>query len=60
MKVNTIRNEDHYLATLREVSRLIEIDPTEDSPEGKRLHMLGTLVQAYEAEHYPIDRSPPN
>ena len=26
-----------------------------DSPEGERQDVLGTLVQAYEARHHPID-----
>ena len=30
-----------------------------DSPEGERQDVLGTLVQAYEAKHYPIDPPDP-
>lgn len=55
MRINAIRNEDDYLATLQEVSALIDLDPVADSSEGKRLDVLGKLVQAYEAKHYPID-----
>lgn len=36
------------------MSALIDIDPAVDSPDGDRLDVLGTLVQAYEAKHYPI------
>jgi HTH-type transcriptional regulator/antitoxin HigA len=59
MEINAIRTEDDYLAAMREVSTLIDLDPTGDSPEGERLDVLGTLVQAYEVKHYPIDPPDP-
>jgi HTH-type transcriptional regulator/antitoxin HigA len=55
MEIKAIRTEAGYLAALQEVSVLIDLDPFEDSPEGERLDVLGTLVQAYESKHYPID-----
>jgi HTH-type transcriptional regulator/antitoxin HigA len=58
MEIKAIRTDVDYLAALQEVSALIDIDPAADSPDGDRLDVLGTLVQAYEAKHYPID--PPN
>ena len=54
MEIKAIRSEPDYLAALREVSALIDLDPAADSPDGERLDVLGTLVQAYEARHYPI------
>ena len=54
MEIKAIRTEVDYLAALREVSALIDLDPAADTPEGERLDVLGTLVQAYEAKHYPI------
>ena len=59
MEVNAIRTDAHYRGALREVSALIDLDPDRDSPEGERLEVIGTLVQAYEAEHYPIDPPDP-
>ena len=59
MEIKAIRTEADYLAALREVSALINLDPASDSPEGERLEVLGTLVQAYEAKHYPIDPADP-
>ena len=44
---------------MREVSALIDLDPAADAPEGERLDVLGTLLQAYEAKHYPIDPPDP-
>ena len=52
MEIKAIRTEADYLIALQEVSALIDLDPAADSPEGERLDVLGTLVQAYEAKHY--------
>ena len=59
MEIKAIRTEKDYLAALREVSALIDSDPSPDTPEGERLDVLGTLVQAYEAKHHPIDPPDP-
>ena len=59
MEIKAIRTEADYLAALREVSALIDLDPAADDPEGERLDVMGTLVQAYEAKHYPIDPPDP-
>ena len=58
MEVRAIRDEAAYRAALAEVSALIDIDPAPESPEGERLEVIGTLVEAYEARHHPI--SPPD
>ena len=52
-------SEADYLAALDQVSALIDVDPSPDTPDGERLDVLGTLVQAYEAKHYPIDPPDP-
>ena len=59
MEIKALRTEADYLAALREVSALVELDPEADSAEGERLDVLGTLVQAYEAKHHPIDPPDP-
>jgi len=59
MEIKFIRTEEDYLAALSEVSALIDLDPSADSPEGERLDVLGLLVQAYESKHYPIDPPDP-
>ncbi|MDH1255079.1 transcriptional regulator [Comamonas thiooxydans] len=59
MQVKAIRTEADYLEALRQVSELIDLDPERESPEGERLEVIGTLVQAYEAEHHPIDPPDP-
>ena len=59
MEIKAIRTEKDYLAALRDLSALIDSDPSPDTPEGERLDVLGTLVQAYEAKHHPIDPPDP-
>jgi HTH-type transcriptional regulator/antitoxin HigA len=59
MEIKAIRTEADYLTAVHEVSALIDLDPSADSPEGERLEVLGTLVQAYEVKHYPIDPPDP-
>jgi HTH-type transcriptional regulator/antitoxin HigA len=58
MEVRPIRTQEDYRAMLAAVSALIDLDPEPDSPEGERLEVLGTLVQAWEARHYPM--APPS
>lgn len=53
MQHKALLTEEDYLEALRKVSELIDIDPDIDTPDGQLLDILGKLVQAYEAEHYP-------
>ncbi|MBE0547198.1 MAG: transcriptional regulator [Rubrivivax sp.] len=55
MEIRPIRTDADYRATLREVSALVDQDPTPDSPEGERLDVLATLAQAWERRHFPVD-----
>jgi len=54
MDIRPIHTETAYKATLTEISALMESDPDLGTPEGDRLDILVTLVQAYEAKHVPI------
>ncbi len=58
MNIRPIRTAADYRRTLREVAMLVEQDPRRDSPEGERLDVLATLVEAWERRHYPI--APPD
>ena len=58
MDIRPIHNDADYKAALKEVSSLMESDPALGTPEGDRLDILATLVQAYEARHHPI--APPD
>lgn len=58
MEVRAVRNEASYRATLAQVSALIDLDPEPDTPEGEALEVMGTLIEVYEANRYPI--APPD
>jgi HTH-type transcriptional regulator / antitoxin HigA len=53
MEIRPIKTEADYEATLKEIEGLMSAEA--DSPEGDRLDVLVTLVEAYEREHYPMD-----
>jgi HTH-type transcriptional regulator/antitoxin HigA len=56
-EVRPIRSKRDHEAALREIERLWGAKT--GTPEGDRLDVLATLVDAYEAEHYPIDPPDP-
>ena len=54
MDIRPIHTDADYQAALRVVSTLMDSDPEPGTPDGDRLDILATLVQAYEARHFPI------
>ena len=52
MDIRPIKSEADNELTLAEIERLFEANP--DTPEGDRLEVLVTLVEAYEDQHYSI------
>ena len=52
MEIQPIKTEKDYQTALRTVEQLWEAKP--DTPEGDRLDVLITLIDAYEAVHHPI------
>ncbi len=59
MNIQPIHTKTAYKAALKRVSHLIDLDPKRGTALGNELEILGTLVQAYEAEQYPIDLPDP-
>jgi HTH-type transcriptional regulator/antitoxin HigA len=57
IEIKPIRSEADYEAALAEVERLW--GARLGTPEGDRLDVLATLIDAYEAEHHPIDSPDP-
>jgi HTH-type transcriptional regulator/antitoxin HigA len=55
--VKPIRSNADYETALREVERLWGAKP--GSRDGDRLDVLATLIDAYEAEHFPLDPPDP-
>ena len=59
MDIRPIRTKADYKAALALASRLVDKDPKAGTPDGDRLDVLATLIQAYEAQHYPIPAPDP-
>jgi HTH-type transcriptional regulator/antitoxin HigA len=57
MEIKPIRTTADYERTLREIERLW--GSAERTPQGDRLDVLATLVEAYERKHFPIDPPDP-
>jgi len=57
MEIRPIKTEADYEAALAEIEQLFEAEP--GTPEGDRLEVLTTLVEAYEDAHYPIPAPDP-
>jgi HTH-type transcriptional regulator/antitoxin HigA len=58
MDIRPIHTQADHTAALKQIAALMESDPEPGTPDGDRLDILVTLVQAYEAKHMPI--SPPD
>ena len=56
-EVRPVRSEADYEAAMAEIERLW--GAKSGTPEGDRLDVLATLVDAYESEHDPIDPPDP-
>ncbi|AWH54733.1 transcriptional regulator [Stenotrophomonas sp. ESTM1D_MKCIP4_1] len=59
MNIRPIRTESDYQIALRELEAYFENEPAIGSEEGDRFEILATLVEAYEAKHYPIELPDP-
>lgn len=57
MEIKPIKSEQDYKKALKVIDSLFEAKF--GTPEGDRLDVLTTLVEAYEAKHYPIDAPDP-
>ena len=53
MDIKPIRTKADYRAVLKEIESLMTAKA--NSPEGDRLDVLTTLVEAYERAHFPMD-----
>lgn len=59
MTIKPIRTATDNQAALIEIAKLMARDPTLGTPAGDRLDVLVTLVQAFEAKHYPLETPDP-
>ena len=57
MDITPIKTKRDYLRTLKEIEGLMTAK--RNTPEGDRLDLLAILVEAWEAQHYPLDEPDP-
>jgi len=57
MDIKPIKTEADYQAALKEIESLMMA--AIDTLEGEKLDVLTTLVEAYEAKHFPVDLPDP-
>ena len=57
MNIEPIKTDADYRRTLAEIEGLMGAEL--NTPEGDRLDVLVTLVEAWEAKHYPMDLPDP-
>jgi HTH-type transcriptional regulator / antitoxin HigA len=57
MNIKPIKTTVDYEAALKEIERLFEAEP--GTPQGDRLEVLTTLVEAYEDKHFAIPAPDP-
>lgn len=55
MNIRPIRTEQDYKDALKSVSPLLDNEPQPGTPEGDYLEVMITLIEAYEAKHFPVD-----
>lgn len=53
MEITPIKNQRDYRRVLKEIEGLMSA--RHNTPEGDRLDVLVTLVEAWERKHYPMD-----
>lgn len=54
MNIKPIRTEQAYQKALEIVSAMFDNQPQEGTPEFDQMEVLVLLIEAYEAEHYPV------
>lgn len=57
MEIKPIKNTRDYRRALKEIEGLMRA--RRNTPEGDRLDVLVTLVEAWEAKHYPLELPDP-
>ncbi|MDD9330886.1 MAG: transcriptional regulator, partial [Bartonella sp.] len=54
MNIKPIRTETDYQEALEIVSAMFDNQPKENTSEFDQMEVLVLLIEAYEAEHYPV------
>ncbi len=59
MNIKPIRTKQDYQEALKTVASLFDNQPEIGTPEFNYMEVMVLLIEAYEAEHYPIDPPDP-
>lgn len=59
MDIKPIRSKADYQCALNAVKPYFDNEPEPDSVDGEHFEVLLTLIEAYEAKHFPIDAPDP-
>ena len=59
MDIRIIKTKQQYRRYLKEVDRLVALDPDPRTAEGGRLELLAKLVEDYEKEHFKFRKPDP-
>ena len=57
MNIKPIKTDANYREALKEVESLMTAEP--NTPEGEKLDVLVTLIEAFERIHFPLDLPDP-
>lgn len=57
INIKTITTDSDYKAALKEIETLMMAEA--DTPEGEKLDVMVTLIEAYESELFPLDLTDP-
>lgn len=57
LNIKTIKIDTDYREALKKVESLMTAEP--NTPEGEKLDVLVTLIEAYERKHFPLDLPDP-
>ncbi len=57
MEIRPVKTQADYSAALREIESLMTAE--QGSPEGEKLDVMVTLLEAYERQHFPLDLPDP-
>ena len=59
MEIKPIRTKADHKTALKLISKLVDLDPARGTPDGDMLDIMSTLVEAYEARHFPMAPADP-
>lgn len=59
MNIRPIRTDSEYRQALKDVSTLFDNEPEVGTAEGDAFEVMITLIEAYEAKHFPVDLPSP-